>query len=340
MQESVLRTEDLPPDDRFDCWYQMTRSSILSAIVSTARPAEFQASTRVLNLGHLHVHQLVVPEVQVSRPWKLVRQSDAEDCHLTLVVRGRLGFTQAGRSTTAETGDILFYDSSHPFTGWSSHNEKIVESGIHVGIRFPRAEFPYPAIIDRFIGTSLPNRGGIRGLLAAYMRELITVSAERRETAFALSGVTVDLVAALLTHAVDQADSLPPDARQRALLAQIRHFIDLHLSSPALSPATIAAAHHISVRYLHKLFHTQEQTVAGWIRRRRLERCHLDLADARQHARPIHAIAARWGFTDNAHFSRLFRATYGISASDYRQSAMRGHETAQSAVHASSTEVP
>ncbi|MER6528588.1 helix-turn-helix transcriptional regulator [Streptomyces sp. NPDC001508] len=57
---------------------------------------------------------------------------------------------------------------------------------------------------------------------------------------------------------------------------------------------------------------------AAWIRHRRLERCRLDLNNPRLNARPIHAIAERWGFTNPTHFSRLFRATYGIPPRDYR----------------------
>ncbi len=41
---------------------------------------------------------------------------------------------------------------------------------------------------------------------------------------------------------------------------------------PQLSPAAVAAAHHISLRSLHQLFHDEGLTVAGWIRQRRLER--------------------------------------------------------------------
>ncbi|MFD4701025.1 helix-turn-helix transcriptional regulator [Streptomyces niveus] len=66
---------------------------------------------------------------------------------------------------------------------------------------------------------------------------------------------------------------------------------------------------------------------AAWIRHRRLERCRLDLANPRLNARPIQAIAERWGFTNPTHFSRLFRAAYGIPPRDYRHlpSTMRAN---------------
>ncbi|WBB82533.1 helix-turn-helix domain-containing protein [Micromonospora sp. WMMD882] len=83
----------------------------------------------------------------------------------------------------------------------------------------------------------------------------------------------------------------------------------------------MAAAHAVSPRYLHGLFEQQGLTVAGWIRRSRLERCRHDLADPRQRRRTVQAIAARWGFTSDAHFSRLFRAAYGVTPGEYRRQA-------------------
>jgi AraC-like DNA-binding protein len=78
-----------------------------------------------------------------------------------------------------------------------------------------------------------------------------------------------------------------PDAAHRGLMLQITAFIEAHLGEVGLSPAQIAAAHHISLRQLHKLFHADGTTVAGWIRQRRLEHCGHDLRDPRWAARPV-----------------------------------------------------
>ncbi|MGW5265624.1 helix-turn-helix domain-containing protein [Microbispora sp. NPDC004025] len=95
-------------------------------------------------------------------------------------------------------------------------------------------------------------------------------------------------------------------------------------SGTGLTPETIAAAHQISVRHLYTLFAEQGLTVAAWIRRCRLEQCHRDLADPRRRSLPIQSVAARWGFTDAATFSRAFRAAYGMSPRDHRDLAAAG----------------
>ena len=95
-----------------------------------------------------------------------------------------------------------------------------------------------------------------------------------------LAGNVVDLLGTVLAERLDATPD-DPDIAHRALMLQITSFIEEHLGEADLAPAQIAAAHHISLRQLHKLFHASGTTVAGWIRQRRLEHCGHDLRDPR-----------------------------------------------------------
>jgi AraC-like DNA-binding protein len=131
----------------------------------------------------------------------------------------------------------------------------------------------------------------------------------------------MDLLIVALAERLGRAATLAPTTQRRALLASVQGFIDQRLADPELSPSAIAAAHHISLRYLHKLFEAQPTTVSGWIRQRRLERCRRDLLDPALGDWSVSAIAARWGLIDAAHFGRLFRAAYGLPPAEYRLTA-------------------
>ena len=132
--------------------------------------------------------------------------------------------------------------------------------------------------------------------------------------------VVID-IAGQLEQELDIRDWGAPESRRHALLTTVQAFIQEHLGDPGLSPAVIAAAHHISLRSLHQLFHDEGLTVAGWIRRRRLESCRRDLSDPALATRPVAAIAARWGFSSAGDFSRVFRAVHGLPPAEYRMSA-------------------
>jgi len=81
-----------------------------------------------------------------------------------------------------------------------------------------------------------------------------------------LATALLDLLTVAVAAEVDRRSAVPPDARRRARLGRIYASIDARLGDPDLTPATIAATHHISVRYLHLLFETEQHSVADLIR--------------------------------------------------------------------------
>jgi AraC-like DNA-binding protein len=74
----------------------------------------------------------------------------------------------------------------------------------------------------------------------------------------------------------------------------------------------------MAARTLHRLFEEEPCTVTGYIRSCRLEGVRRDLADPLLAHRSVAAVAARWCFTSPAHFTRAFRARYGVNPSAVR----------------------
>jgi AraC-like DNA-binding protein len=108
---------------------------------------------------------------------------------------------------------------------------------------------------------------------------------------------------------------------QAALVARAKRCIEARLGDPALSAARVAETLGVSAGYLHRLFHAAGTTMGAEIRARRLERCRAELADPLHAGERITEIALRWGFNDMPHFSRAFRAAFGMGPRDYRASA-------------------
>ncbi|GAB2900057.1 helix-turn-helix domain-containing protein [Streptomyces deserti] len=318
MLVTEFRTEDLPVAERFGSWHDMTARSLIPNAIRSDHAADFRASARVLELGGVQVSALAYPSLETRRSAKLIRRSDRECYQLILNLRGGHRILQGGRDTLSGPGEVMLYDTSLPWHGWAAADQDTVEG---VMVQFPRALLPLPARkVDQLIAVRLSGREGIGALLSGYLTQLTAGGAAHTAADGArLATCTLDLLTAFLAHHLDAAALVPPQTHRQALLLEIHAFIQQHLGEPDLSPGTIAAAHNISLRSLHRLFRDQGTTVAGWIRVRRLERCRRDLADPLLRSRPVRAIAARWGFTDPARFSRAFRAAYGHSPKDYRQ---------------------
>lgn len=134
-----------------------------------------------------------------------------------------------------------------------------------------------------------------------------------------LVGAVLGLSAAAFAPraAVDAAATA--SAAEAAWRARIDRHIDERLADPALSPPSIAAALRISLRYLHRLHEPTGQTIAATITARRLDRARALLLDPARRRLPIATIAALVGYRRADHFSRAFRARFGVAPRDLRE---------------------
>jgi AraC-like DNA-binding protein len=319
--ETVLRSEELPVADRFEWWCDLTSRTLVPTVFTSDQADDFRAGVRLLELGTLGVSVLSYPAFHSRRTPALVRRSDPEHYQLALTLRGggqRL--SHCGREALMGVGDLMLTDTSHPFDAWTFPDGDAVEE---ILVSVPRAVLPLPAAkVDRLLAVPLSGNTGMGAILSQFLTRTVAESAScRPQDAVRLGAVTLDLIAVFLAHHLDAADTVPPESRQQALMVNIRSFIERNLGDVRLSPAAIAAAHHISVRYLHRLFQPQGTTVSAWIRNRRLERCRRDLAEPALRSLPVHAVGARWGFKYASDFSRAFRAAYGMPPGEYRHHA-------------------
>ena len=104
-------------------------------------------------------------------------------------------------------------------------------------------------------------------------------------------------------------------------LRRVHAAIEEHLADPELSIKNISAQDGLSARYVQRLFERQNITFSAYLRKRRLERCRLDLVDTNRCDQSISEIGFKWGFRDLATFSRAFSMEYGMSPRDLRKSA-------------------
>ncbi|MEU8589291.1 helix-turn-helix domain-containing protein [Streptomyces sp. NPDC048664] len=319
LDEMVFRSEDLPAADRFDYWTELLGRTHAPMELRSDHVDDFRASQRVLGLGGVTVWSATFQSLVFRRTPKLIRQSDPETYHLSLVVRGNGAGLWRHRETAYEPDDLFINSSSLPNDVHSAGDP--VQT---VALEMPKALLPLPRdMADRIVGTRVSARDGMGALLSQFLTRLIAdPAAYRPSDRPRLAGVVTPLVAALFAQMLEAEDCLPPETRQRALTLRVRAFIREHLHDPHLTPSTIAAAHHISPSYLHRLFRDEDATVAAWIRRLRLEAARRDLADPALRALPIHAVAARWGFARATDFSRAHRALYGTTAKEHRHQAL------------------
>ena len=159
-------------------------------------------------------------------------------------------------------------------------------------------------------------------LVSRHAAQALSPGLERDPGAFGLGTATVELFRALLASAA-RDDRHQRAAMAETLLTRIRAYVHQNLRNRDLTPRRIAAAHHISVRYLYALCNAAEISLEQWIILRRLRGAQQELSSVNSAGRTIGTIAFEWGFSDPAHFSRRFRQEYGVSPREWRAVAMR-----------------
>ncbi|WP_327729302.1 helix-turn-helix domain-containing protein [Streptomyces sp. NBC_00487] len=324
LHESVFRSVDLPVDARFEAWAELLRQThapmgLVPLPQSRPGPADdYYAHQRLIPLGDVTIWPATFDPIVFRRTPKMIRQSDPETFHLSLLLQGEGAATWGRQQVAYEAQDFHVNCTSMAYEILTGTDPVTT-----VGLEIPRSLVALPARrADQVIGSRLSGREGVGALLAQFLMQLAADTAPYRPAdAPRLGTVVADLITALFAHAADTEPRLTPEAHGRTLLLNIKAFIRRHLGDPDLTPTAIADVHHISRSYLHRLFQTEGLTVAAYVRDQRLRNAHRDLTDPDPvlRATPIHAIGARWGFPRAAEFSRAFRAAYGMPPGELRR---------------------
>ena len=226
-------------------------------------------------------------------------------------------FQKSGRSvcephsgqTILNSGDLLIWNGGHPV------RFEMPEYFQKMCLLVPLDTFEglLPAA-KSYVGVHLGHRHAVARLLGTCLTTLADdVLTNDSEPAGAAVELTLGLLGAALTRHRESSDTGP----RTNLYQRITSFIEQQLGDSELSPVTLAQTHHISTRYLHLIFSERGRTVGAWIRERRLAQCRAELANP-SNDRTVTEVAMHWGFSDLAHFSRSFRAAYGVSPLEFR----------------------
>ncbi|MFW0770866.1 helix-turn-helix domain-containing protein [Arthrobacter koreensis] len=302
---SELRAEN------FSDWISLVGNRFGQLSLSTNVP-RFYGSLRSTHVDETCITEISACAHRVRRVASQIEPTDAKFLKLSLLLEGRGFVAQDGRSAVLRPGDLAIYDTSRPYTFE-------FEDNVHVLLMvFPHHMVGMSAdLLHQVTAVAIAGDRGIGKVISPFMEHL----GANLDLLQGINGIRVmhsalDLITALLSS--ELARKKPEGDTRRAHTEKLRLYIESNLSDPDLSTARVAAAHFMSVRYLQYLFKEQGQTVSGYIRERRLERCRMDLLDPAFATQPIHLIAARWGLLDGAYFSKKFKAAYGESARQYR----------------------
>lgn len=216
-----------------------------------------------------------------------------------------------GESHRLTTGDIVLWDCQAPTL-------------FSVPSRLRKRALLIPSVVLEHM--SLKPRAG-RGLeffndapTAPLLRQLLAYLSDHQQPLSPAYRRTRNALLELALGTIESARDISSTSLLPALRAAVCRWIDEHILDEDLSPRTIAAAHAVSVRTLHRAFQSESLTVAEMVTARKMERARDLLADGRS----VTTVSMMLNFANPSHFSRVFAATFQMSPSEYKQRARGG----------------
>lgn len=228
-----------------------------------------------------------------------------------------------GRRADGGEGSIRLVDMSRPFDMTTAAFETLY-------LAMPRAALDGQVGQLDFHGRVISEHTATGRILGAHMRavwdsiETISVA----EAALAGKAAAALLSAAILAH----GEPAGSDARpvEKMLLAAARGFVITRLADPGLTPEAVRRHLGISRSLLYKVFEPAGG-VSAFIQARRLDQAFDDIIRDQNEHKTLAEISYGLGFRSDAHFSRVFRARFGVTPGRLRRLGPSAREEGLSA---------
>jgi AraC-like DNA-binding protein len=295
-------------------WLEVLARTYTFGFAVRAAPASgetFSASTSRWQLGSLALVQTVHDRGEGRRGPAEIAVSEPDLVGLLYMRHGTIGLDFEGKQVALRPGELVMWDTARR-GGFTTSGRVANQTLVVPRERLAMAAPGYEAMFGRPFRCDHPAARLMGSFLGSVMPVVDSLDVAARD---AVADAALDIARAV----VATRDDPRPRQQTAARLVAVRLYIDANLSNPSLSPATIAKANAISIRTLHRLFESSDDSVGAVIRGRRLSRCRADLLLGTTDS--VTAIAFRWGFRNMSFFSRLFRERYGVSARELQMAA-------------------
>lgn len=297
-------------DRPFSYWVDTVCDRFLELDIDSPVREHFHARLDQTELGPATASWLYADAQRVRRTAAKIARSHPSFLLMQLRA-GRVEIRQAGRITPLHPGECILLDGAQPYEvecpeATRSCVLRLSDDWLRRWVKSPER-----LAARHFAGA------GWSGALCAAVASLDIDSCDH----LALPrGEVADHIAALLKLALGQEarDSAGGQHLRERLMCALRN----GLADPDLSPAAVAAEHHISVRTLHYAFAEASTSFVEELMQARLQRGRELLADPRLLDVPVIEVAARCGFTDPSHFARRFRRRFGVAPLAFRRAAV------------------
>lgn len=274
---------------------------------------DLQATISHRPLAGLDTHLVSSTRQTLRRGTQRAGDHEGEFFLFVMQISGSGDVVQDDRRARLVPGDFTMYDTTRPYVldfsqDFQQFVIKVPRNELRVQVPLAQDLTAYRMAGSRPVSRLLSNV--ISGLTA-------TIDECDGKTLSCVAESVTDLIAANL-RALTPTDEPEVSKRQRYNEARIKAYIREHARDSELTIPKLADALGMSVSALYRGFASQEISVGEALWHERLKLASVALRSRTFANKSIKEIAFQSGFSDAAHFSRMFRQQYGVSPREYR----------------------
>ncbi len=309
-------TDDIPESDRLPFFREFLGRQVMRQDIEPLPDHPFHANTIMRRLPGLLMYWTTGSARRVRRTRELL--TDGNDSLLFQWVSVPRQVEHLGRDILVGPGEGIVFSCAD--------TRSVVQLCDYrtVSLTVPRSALgPRLRDFDAIFAQPLHRESAPQHLLLGYLEllrdESFAATAELRE----LATIHVyDLLAVALGATRNATDIAEKRGVRAARLAEIKSSVRQNLSRATLG--AITTRHRLTPRYIQILFEEDSTTFTEFVLEERLALAHRMLVSPRALGRKIADIAFECGFGDISYFNRKFRARFGATPRDVRNSRHRG----------------
>ena len=299
-------TRKLPERMRIPMWREEIGRGIVHVDIEPLSDVPFQAEATLQALQGLRMLAWKGSAMRLKRSQTNIVDGD-DSIGMIVCSPSRSQLSQGGQEIELRAGDAIAVLHSEPAT------VTYVE-GLQFGLVVPRDPLTQRVTnVDSLTMRPISRRTEALRLLMTYLKSALKKGALATPK---LRDVVVTHIHDLVALAISECAPLGESSASAVVAARHGAALDYiagHFQDPGLSLEVVARSLGISPRYLQRLMASSGTSFTGRMNELRLQRAFTLLIESHDRARRICDIALEAGFSDIAHFNRLFRARFGDS---------------------------
>jgi AraC-like DNA-binding protein len=314
----LFSTVGVPATDTVEVWREYMAEVYYCVDIKPRLEDFVSGELRELPLGRLGLSNFKANQQRVFRYAEAAKSDNSDNFVFIFPIREKLYFDQRGRAGFIDPGNVVilrsseFYEAACP-DGFENITIKVPSTLMRGRV---------PAIDDLCAQFDVANPVLSSIVSDMALKLMHSQNDWPRGIASQISENVLDLLGLMLDSAEHKGHREFDDrSLMAAMFKRICNFLRENLGDHELSPVSVALAHRISLRYLHKLFERNGTTFGRWLMEARLQEARRRILSDANQTMTLQWIAFSCGFGSQSHFSTQYRARFNETPRETRFSS-------------------